>query len=117
MKALVIALFGLSFATAAEATTCAAKIAAAEAHYQKSQAAGIVGAGSSGSAPESTDAKLHHQPTAGSVAGAESSADSSAADRAAIFSVAIEQAKAAENSGDVSGCESAVADAEKALRP
>jgi hypothetical protein len=60
---------------------------------------------------------LHHQPTAGSVAGAESQADSAAADRAALFEVAIEQAKAAVDAGDVSGCESAVADAERALAP
>jgi hypothetical protein len=61
---------------------------------------------------------LHHQPTASAVSGAGAaadSADSKRAERDAHFEIEIEQAKAAEDSGDVAGCEAAVSEARKTL--
>ena len=69
-----------------------------------------------GTAPESTGAMLHHQPTTGSVATAEQSADSPQAVRAAKFQVMIEQARAADHSNDAKECEASANEAEKSLR-
>jgi hypothetical protein len=120
MKPFVLALCGFALVGAANASPCGEKIAALQQRYDKLQSAGVVSpdpAVSGATAPETTGALLHHQPTAASVAGAENSADSRAATKAAKFQVDIEQARAAEDSGDFQGCESAAADAEKALTP
>lgn len=115
MRSLFLALAALCLAGAAQASPCAQQIADLEAKH---------GAGSpapnAGSSGESVDAMLHHQPTASSVTGAgpaANAADSKRAERDAHFEIEIEQAKAAEDSGDVAGCEAAVAEARKALAP
>ncbi len=110
MKALFLAFGALCLAEAAQASPCAKQIADLEARHKSGSAPDI------GSSGESVDAMLHHQPTASSVgdAGADS-VDSKQAERDAHFQIEIEQAKAAENSGDVAGCEAAVAEARKAL--
>ena len=68
-------------------------------------------------APVTADAKLHHQPTASSVGGANASADLQTTLKRARFQNDIFTAQAAEHSGDVSGCEAAAAAAEKDLAP
>ena len=110
MKALFLAFGALCLAGAAEASPCAKRIADLEARHKSGSAL------DAGSAGESVDAMLHHQPTASSVGGAGAdSTDSKQVERDAHFEIEIEQAKAAENSGDVAGCEAAVAEARKAL--
>ncbi len=112
MKSLYLVLGALCLAGAAQASPCGNQIAALEAQHKSGPAPG------GGSASESVDAMLHHQPTASAVGGAGAaadSADSKRADRDAHFEVEIEQAKAAEDSGDVAGCEAAIAEARKAL--
>jgi hypothetical protein len=113
MKALILILGALCFAGAAQASPCAKQIADLEAKHGSGSPAPT-----GGSASESVDATLHHQPTASSVNGAGAaadSADSEAARRDAHFEIEIEQAQAAEDSGDVAGCEAAVAEARRAL--
>ena len=111
MKSLYLVLGALCLAGAAQASPCGKQIAALEAQHKSGPAPG-------GGAGESVDAMLHHQPTASAVGGAGAaadSADSKRAERDAHFEIEIEQAKAAEDSGDVAGCEAAVAEARKAL--
>jgi hypothetical protein len=115
MKALVIIVGALAVAHAAEASPCGEKIAALQARFSASPAAADPAI--AGTETESVDAKLHHQPTAGSVATAEASADSEAARRSAHFQIEIEQAQAADDSGDARSCEEAVVEAQKALPP
>jgi hypothetical protein len=112
MKAHFLLFGALCFAGAAQASPCAKQIADLEARHKSGPAP------DAGSAGESVDAMLHHQPTANSVGGAGAAADSvdsKQADRDAHFEIEIEQAKAAEDSGDVAGCEAAVREARKAL--
>ena len=99
----------LCLAGLAQASPCARQIAALQARHAGPAA---------GDAAESVDAMMHRQPTASSVSGAgpaADSADSKRAERDAHFEIEIEQAKAADDSGDVAGCEAAVAEARKAL--
>jgi hypothetical protein len=117
MKAIVIALCGLALAGAAHASPCGQKIAALQTRFAHTHATGDAAPDLAGTAPETAAARLHHQPTEGSVTAAEGQADSSASQRAAHFQVEIEEARAAEDSGDVRGCEAAVAQAEKSLAP
>ena len=112
MKALYLALGALCLAGAAQASPCAKQIAALEAQHKSGPAP------TAGSAAESVAATLHRQPTVASVEGAGPAADaanSKQAERDAHFEIEIEQAKAAEDSGDVAGCEAAVGEARKAL--
>jgi hypothetical protein len=104
-------------ATPAMASPCGQRVAALQKRYET---AGGNGAAAKpdlqGSAPQTTGAMLHHQPTQGSVAGAERSADSPDAVRSAKFQVMIEQARAADNANDAKECEVSANEAEKALR-
>lgn len=112
MKAIFLVLGALCLAGAAQASPCAKQIADLEARHESGPAP------DAGSTGESVDAMLHHQPTASSVSGAgaaANAADSKRAERDAHFEIEIEQAKAAEDSGDVAGCQAAVAEARKAL--
>ena len=112
MKAtLLAALAAMAFATPAAASPCGERIAVLE-----KRAGAAASPDLQGTAPETTGAMLHHQPTVGSVAGAEKSADSPEAVRAARFQVYIEQARAADHSGDARECEASANEAEKALR-
>ena len=92
------------------------KIAALQARYNGSKPFGQPTPAAEPAAPESTGAKLHRQPTTPSVAGADAAADSEAARKSPHFPVKIEEARAAEHSGDWRGCEAA-GDAATALSP
>ena len=103
--------------SAAAASPCGQRIAALEKRYDSAGGnAAAAKADLKGSAPETTGALLHHQPTAASVAGAESAADSPAAVRRAQFQVMIEQARAADHANDAAECAASANEAEKALR-
>jgi len=112
MKTLFLAAFASALVAApAAASPCGERIASLEKRAGTSASPSL-----QGTAPETTGAMLHHQPTAGAVAGAQRSADSPEATRKAKFEVFIEQARAANNSGDARECEASASEAEKALR-
>ena len=64
-------------------------------------------------APESVDAKLHHQPTPGSIAGAEASLGEGAGPRTAL--AALQRARALDKAGDGTGCRQALEEVGRAL--
>ena len=104
-------------ASPAAASPCGQRIAALETRYEAANAnAAAAKPDLQGTAPESTGARLHHQPTAASVAGAQTSVDSPEVVRRAKFEVMIEQARANDHSGDAKECEASANEAEKSLR-
>jgi type II secretory pathway component HofQ len=72
-------------------------------------------AGAGPSAPESTGALTHRQPTPGSIAAAEEKLGEVSAQRARVVEQAMARARAADSAGDKSACEQALADAEHAI--
>jgi hypothetical protein len=90
----------LAGAVNAQAGPCTAGIAEVERYVQSTAPSPTTGP----TAPQSVGAQLHHQPTPGSVEGAESKAR---ADGAA----ALERARKADAAGDAAGCTSALQDA------
>jgi hypothetical protein len=104
------ALAALALAAPAAASPCGERIAALE-----KRAGAAASPDLQGTAPETTGALLHHQPTVGAVAGAERSADSPESVRTAKFQVDIEQARAADDSGDAKECEASANEAQKQL--
>jgi hypothetical protein len=64
---------------------------------------------------ESSVATLHHQPSPETIAAAEKALGEGASIRAALSELKL--ARAADDEGDAAGCQSALADARKALRP
>ena len=118
MKRWILAALGAALLAApAAASPCGDRIAELEKRFgDNTPAVEAAKPDLKGSAPETTGAMLHHQPTAGSVAGAQASADSPDAVRAAKFQVAIEQARAADHSGDAKECEASANEAQKQLR-
>jgi hypothetical protein len=117
MKSFILATCILAIAGAAEASPCSEKVAALQARFEAEHPSGAATPGTDADAPESVAAKLHHQPTEESVAGAESKADSAAEERSAHFQIEIEQAQAAADSGDEAECERSAAEARRALEP
>ena len=67
-------------------------------------------------APESTLATLHHQPTPGTVARAEAQLGDISAENAQTVSEALDRAHAADDMGDAKACHEAIAQAREALR-
>ena len=125
MKTIFIALGAIAVAGAAQASPCGDRVAALEQRYNQTHEGGVSGAGPSlgqssalaGTGAESTGAKLHHQPTEGSVENAAKRADSPSVERDAKFQVAIEEARAAADSGDTASCERSAAAAERLMTP
>ena len=72
-------------------------------------------AGAGPSAPESRAATTHHQPTPGSIVAEEIRLGEGAKTQAAL--AALARARIADNAGDKSACESALAEVEIAIRP
>jgi hypothetical protein len=115
MKAVLLALAALPLAGGAFASPCGDKIASLQKRYD---AAPIVAgaapvSGPAGGAAETASAKLHHQPAAASPADAKDPAMSQASVRNAQFRDYMTEAKAADDSGDASTCESSVAKAQR----
>ena len=66
-------------------------------------------------APESTAAKMHHQPTASSMAAAEVEAGQLSPEESTAVKAAITRAREADGAGDKSACEQALADVKRLL--
>ena len=116
MKALILVVAALSFAETALASPCGEKIAALQKRYDAAPlASGSPPVAAAPDAAESTGAKLHHQPTPASPADANESPLSDASVRDAQFRDAMEQARAADDSGDAATCEQSVATAQRLL--
>ena len=67
------------------------------------------------SAPESGEARMHHQPTPRSIATAESEVGGFSPEQQKAFAAAITRAREADNASDESACKQAVADVERIL--
>ena len=67
------------------------------------------------SAPESGEARMHHQPTPRSVATAAGEAGGFSLEQAKAFDAAMTRAREADNASDESACKQAVADVERLL--
>jgi hypothetical protein len=100
----------LSSVNESQAVTCAQKIAETQ---QQVDAAITATAASGRGAPESLDARLHRQPTPGSLAAAEMKLGGGQRNVAAA--AALDEARAADREGRERVCESAVRDAKRAL--
>jgi len=87
---------------AAQAGPCTTQIAEVERYLARL----APGPASGPTAPQSVGAQLHHQPTPGSVQGAESKAREMA-------DAALERARKADAEGNVSACEKALAEAKE----
>jgi hypothetical protein len=68
-------------------------------------------------APESSGALLHHQPTPGSIAAAEARLGEISAETVAAVAAAMARAREADRAGDASACEQALADARRSIGP
>ena len=66
-------------------------------------------------APESTAAKMHHQPTASSMAAAEVEAGQLSPEEFTAVKAATARAREADGAGDRSACEQALADVKRLL--
>jgi hypothetical protein len=116
MKTLLLALAAIFLAAPAAAGPCADKIAGLQARYDAAPLAqGAAPVDNSAAGAETADAKLHHQPAPANAADADDPAMSAQSVRDAKFKVAMEEATAAEHSGDEGTCETAAARAEQAL--
>ncbi len=108
----LLALLSLA-ASPALAGPCTEDIAAAQTRYsQRLDAA----AASGPTATETTAAKLHHQPTPGSVAQAEARVGDLKPEAGKQFDAAISRARAADAAGDAATCKAALNDAAAALK-
>jgi len=95
------------------ASPCAKEMAETETAFDaKLNAAAAAGP----TAPQSTLATLHHQPTPGTVARAEAQLGDISPENAQTVTEALERAHAADDAGDVKTCRQALAEANEALR-
>lgn len=69
------------------------------------------------SAPESSAALLHRQPTPGSIAAAEGRLGDASPAAGAAVEAAMARAREADRAGDQSACEQALADVQRAIGP
>ena len=74
-------------------------------------------AGVGRAAPESSAATMHRQPTPGSIAAAEGKLGELSPQTLETIAAAMTRARAADQAGDQSGCEQALADAQRTLGP
>ncbi len=104
---LAITVIALSAGLAtAQAGPCTEQIAQTEQRIRQAQAVASPGEAGTPSAPQSVGAQLHHQPTPGSVEGAEHKAREMAA-------AALDRARAADAAGDQARCARALEDAKE----
>jgi hypothetical protein len=68
-------------------------------------------------APESPEARLHRQPTPGSIAAAESKLGEMSSATLAAVTAALTRAREADRAGDQSACEQALAEVQRAIGP
>jgi hypothetical protein len=69
------------------------------------------------SAKESSGALLHHQPTPGSIAAAESGLREMSAQTVATIKAGMERARQADAAGNRAGCEQALAEVQRTIGP
>jgi hypothetical protein len=69
------------------------------------------------SAPETPGARLHHQPTPGSIAAAESKRGDVSSHMVEAVEAAMARARKADLAGDKKGCDQALADVRRAIGP
>jgi hypothetical protein len=69
------------------------------------------------SAPESSDARLHRQPTPGSIAAAESGLGEISPQRVKAVREAMARARAADRAGNLATCEQALAQVQRTVGP
>jgi hypothetical protein len=74
-------------------------------------------AGAGLSAPQSSDALLHHQPTPGSIARAEIQLGELSPEKAKVIREAMARARAADQTGDEAACEQALAEVQRTIGP
>jgi hypothetical protein len=109
---LLPAAFASLLATSAQAVPCAAEIDKVQAQVD-SRIDAIAGSGRA--ATESRAARLHHQPTPASIAGAEQRLHESEGTRRAL--AALRRARKADRTGHAGACEAALAEARAAIAP
>ncbi len=66
---------------------------------------------------ESTSATMHRQPTPGSIASAEQEAGDLTSEEAQAITEAMDEARRADDQGDRAGCEKALGDVDRILKP
>jgi hypothetical protein len=98
--------------SAAYAGPCSPEITQVQEQIDASEHAKASGAVT---APESTAAKMHHQPTQSSVAAAEVAAGQLSPEEFTAVKAAITRAREADGAGDKSACEQALADVKRLL--
>jgi hypothetical protein len=69
-----------------------------------------------GTAPQSTFATMHRQPTPGSIASAEEQAGSLTSEEVQAITEAMDEARHADGAGDLDGCEKALSDVDRMLK-
>ena len=80
--------------------------------------AGLAAKARSGpTAPESSGALAHHQPTPGSIAAAERSLGEISPEKGKIIREAMARAREADQAGDKAGCEQALKEVEQTVGP
>jgi hypothetical protein len=70
-----------------------------------------------GTQTESAFATMHRQPTPGSIATAEQQAGDLTSDEAQAITEAMDAARHADDEGDLAGCEKALSDVDRLLKP
>ncbi len=119
-KAITCRLLALSAATLA-ATTMACSAGACSPEIERMQArlnARLEAAASAGlSAPQSSDALLHHQPTPGSIARAEIKLGELSPEKAKLIREALARAREADQTGDKAACAQALAEVQRIIGP
>lgn len=97
---------------AASAGPCSSDIARVQARLDARLAA-VAAAGRS--APESSSAKLHHQPTPGSIAAAEGALGELSPEQGKIIREGMARARAADKAGDRQACERALDEVQQTI--
>jgi len=113
----ILALSAGAFITstvASHAGPCSQEIDRMQAQVDARLAA-TVGAGPS--APESPAAKLHRQPTPGSVAAAQGKAREMSTGAVEVVTAAMARAREADQAGDLAACRQALAEVQAAIGP
>jgi hypothetical protein len=69
-----------------------------------------------GTAPQTAFATMHRQPTPGSIASAEEQAGSLTSEEVQAITEAMDEARHADEAGDLDGCEKALSDVDRMLK-
>ncbi len=120
VKGITWRLLGLSAAALATSTiACSAGSCSPEIERMQARLnARLEAAADAGrSAPQSSDALLHHQPTPGSIARAEIQLGELSPEKAKLIKGAMARARAADQTGDEAACAQALAEVQRIIGP